>query len=82
MRLLDVRPALLVLTMALLTSACGGSSSVPSSSSAAARVKFLRAASRPDDNTSILKKLTKDVIIGSTVDPSNAPITVRPAGQA
>jgi hypothetical protein len=45
--------------------------SVPSSSSAALQVDFSRSVTRPDDNTSILKKLTKDVKIGSTVDSKN-----------
>jgi hypothetical protein len=55
-------------------SACGGGgvapngalSTLPSSQGASAS-----ADARPFDSTSILKKLTKDVTIGSTVDPSN-----------
>jgi hypothetical protein len=51
------------------TSACGGNASVPT----AASQVFAPAASAvvPSDNTSILKKLNKDVEIGSTVDPKN-----------
>jgi hypothetical protein len=51
----------------LATSACGGNATVPSgvvSAPAASSVV-------PTDTTSILKKLTKDVEIGSTVDPTN-----------
>jgi hypothetical protein len=51
----------------LATSACGGNATVPSgvvSAPAASSVV-------PTDTTSILKKLTKDVDIGSTVDPTN-----------
>ena len=50
------------------TSACGGYSTVPNASQAAARRANPIAA---DDSTSILKKLTKDVEIGSTIDPKN-----------
>ncbi|MGB8150786.1 MAG: hypothetical protein WCE97_06285 [Candidatus Cybelea sp.] len=51
----------------LATSACGGNATVPSG------VVFPTGASSvvPDDTTSILKKLTKDVEIGSTVDRKN-----------
>ena len=51
----------------LATSACGGNATVPSgvvSPTGASSVV-------PDDTTSILKKLTKDVEIGSTVDRKN-----------
>jgi hypothetical protein len=62
-----------------MLAACGGSQppiernnvSFPSSSTAASHVTFSRSVTRPDDNTSILKKLTKDVEIGSTVDSKN-----------
>ena len=49
------------------TSACGGTTTVPTG------VAFAPGASSavPSDTTSILKKLTKDVEIGSTVDPEN-----------
>jgi hypothetical protein len=51
------------------TSACGGNTTIPAytsqiSSSGASSIV-------PDDTTSILKRLTKDVEIGSTVDPKN-----------
>ena len=51
----------------LATSACGGNATVPSGA------VFPTGASSvvPDDTTSILKKLTKDVEIGSTVDRKN-----------
>jgi len=45
------------------TSACGGNATVPNSFAPPVVVN--------DDSTSILKKLTKDVEIGSTVDPKN-----------
>jgi hypothetical protein len=69
----------LVIGAAALLAGCGGSQppigrnniSLPSSSSAALQVDFSRSVTRPDDNTSILKKLTKDVEIGSTVDSKN-----------
>jgi hypothetical protein len=52
----------------LATSACGGNAAVPT----AAQVSAPGAASSvPNDTTSILKKLTKDVQIGSTVDAKN-----------
>ncbi|MBV8066930.1 MAG: hypothetical protein JO113_03055 [Candidatus Eremiobacteraeota bacterium] len=53
----------------LALAACGGNSTVPPPAGVAAP------ATEPGmqrlDNTSILKKLTKDVVIGSTVDPTN-----------
>jgi len=62
------RSVLLATVMALATSACGGNGAVPSSAAAAAAA---RAGAAPADTTSILKLLTKDVTIGSTVDPAN-----------
>src|SRR5579863_4312173 len=55
----------LMLTAGILfaTSACGGNATVPNSFAPPVVVN--------DDSTSILKKLTKDVEIGSTVDPKN-----------
>jgi hypothetical protein len=53
----------------LATSACGGNTTVPTYTS---QVSAPGASSIvPNDTTSILKKLTKDVEIGSTVDPKN-----------
>jgi hypothetical protein len=59
--------------VAMATSACNGGSTVPLASSAGANGAAQLAArgASPDDTTSILKKLTKDVVIGSTVDPTN-----------
>jgi hypothetical protein len=59
----------------LATSACGGNGAVPSNAVASnpslqVGVPQERAIS-PDDNTSILKKLKKDVVVGSTIDPTN-----------
>ena len=63
--------ALIATTAGLAMSACGGS--VPSTSLSVADSALATAAkvASPADDTSILKKLTKDVIIGSTVDPTN-----------
>ena len=62
--------ALMLVTAALFaTSACGGNSTtVPYASQT---LTPGAGSIIPDDTTSILKKLTKDVVIGSTVDPKN-----------
>jgi hypothetical protein len=49
------------------TSACGGNATVPSGVLSAPGAS----SAVPNDSISILKKLTKDVEIGSTVDPKN-----------
>jgi hypothetical protein len=61
---------LLMLTTGALfaTSACGGNAAVPYTSQVSAPDARSIV---PNDTTSILKKLTKDVKIGSTVDPKN-----------
>ncbi len=65
----DNRVLVLIAGTLLATSACGGNTTVPSG---AAQVSALSAGSVvPNDTTSILKKLTKDVDIGSTVDSKN-----------
>src|SRR5580704_15842974 len=51
----------------LATSACGGNATVPSGVVSAPDASSVV----PTDTTPILKKLTKDVEIGSTVDPKN-----------
>jgi hypothetical protein len=54
------------------TSACAGSNTVPAGSPAAAQFfSAARGSAAPADTTSILKKLTKDIEIGSTVDAKN-----------
>ena len=69
--------AALLLTGAFLAlSACGGDGGVPGGAVRPGNAvpQFSRAATNdasPSDTTSILKKLTKDVVIGSTVDPGN-----------
>lgn len=69
------RGALVVVGALLATSACGGNGAVPSS--AGGNSAFLQRAFSdndlvsPNDTTSILDKLKKDVVIGSTVDPKN-----------
>jgi hypothetical protein len=50
------------------TSACGGNTTVPTASQGSAPGA---SSVVPSDSTSILKKLTKDVEIGSTIDPGN-----------
>jgi hypothetical protein len=49
------------------TSACGGNATVPSGVASGLGASFIV----PNDTTSILKKLTKDVAIGSTIDRKN-----------
>jgi hypothetical protein len=71
---IQINRAVLVATvMALATPACGGNSAVPSSASAGnSNAAGSRAAvASPEDKKSILKLLTKNVTIGSTVDPTN-----------
>ncbi|HLY03021.1 MAG TPA: hypothetical protein VKR56_11085 [Candidatus Cybelea sp.] len=70
MRLKINRSILLAGLMALATSACGGNGAVPSNTGAAA-ARAASANAAPADTTSILKLLTKNVTIGSTVDPAN-----------
>lgn len=59
----------LVVAALLATPACNGSSAVPAG--AAGGFADARSLASPADTTSILKKLTKDVIIGTTTDPTN-----------
>jgi hypothetical protein len=61
------RSVLLAALVALTASACGGNGAVPSNASVAGPAR----AAAPADSTSILKLLTKNVTIGSTVDPKN-----------
>jgi hypothetical protein len=62
------RALLLVAGALFATSACRGNTTIPYTSQFSAPGASSIA---PDDTTSILKKLTKDVEIGSTVDPKN-----------
>jgi hypothetical protein len=81
------RMSLFIMATLFATSACGGGGSLPSSApqaGGAAMASDAGHAVAADDTTSILKKLTKNVIIGSTVDPSNGDmgpraVTVVPA---
>lgn len=64
------RVAVAISTAAIMITGCGGSGSgllTTAVNPASARVRGV-----PADSTSILKKLTHDVLIGSTVDPKNA----------
>lgn len=70
------RAALLVVGALLATSACAGNNTVPAGAGATNAALQLSMPQMggvsPDiDNTSILKRLKKDVAIGSTVDPTN-----------
>jgi hypothetical protein len=71
------RGALLVVGALLATSACGGNGAVPVNAGAGNPAPQLSVSTNTNaqvaavDNTSILKKLKKDVVIGSTVDPTN-----------
>jgi hypothetical protein len=75
------RVLVLIAGTLLATSACGGNTAVPPGapgSNFGSQVSHIPRASAPgtgsvapDDTTSILKKLTKDVEIGSTVDKKN-----------
>ena len=66
------RARMLVASILLATPACGGNTAVPTGGSNPSP-DFVRTASTVGltDTTSILKKLTKDVEIGSTVDSKN-----------
>jgi ribosomal protein S11 len=65
------RAMFLVAATLLLATACGGSTTVPSSAGTAGLDVRSAGSATPEDTTSILKKLTKDVVIGTTVDPTN-----------
>ncbi len=76
MALFNRGAALVLIGVLLALPACGGNGAVPpgaagpqNSSSQSWRAATNDAS--PHDSTSILKKLTKDVVIGSTVDPGN-----------
>ncbi len=57
----------------LLLTACSQSAAVPPGAAVAPQISGAASAGAvsPNDNTSILKKLVKDVVIGSTVDSNN-----------
>lgn len=76
MTFFQTRAALLAAVVVVAASACNGSNAVPSTpagtlNGASSQTAGIDAGIAPDDTTSILKKLTKDVVIGSTVDASN-----------
>ena len=77
MTFFQTRAALLAAVVVVAASACNGSNAVPSApagtlNGASSQTAGIDAPGIvPDDTTSILKKLTKDVVIGSTVDSSN-----------
>jgi hypothetical protein len=63
------------------TSACGGNSTVPTAFAPQVSALGVRSIV-PTDSTSILKKLKKDVEIGSTVDPKNGDMGPRAISRA
>ena len=72
MSLSSIRIAPLTIAALLVTSACGGNGSVPRSvPDGTPATQATGAHAAPDDKTSILNKLTKQVTIGSAVDPTN-----------
>jgi Na+-translocating ferredoxin:NAD+ oxidoreductase RnfG subunit len=75
----NVRAALLAAGLTLMLPACNASAGMPSNAPAAnPDASGSRAAvASPADTTSILKLLTKDVTIGSTVDPANGDVGPR-----
>ncbi len=78
------RPALLALSALLATPACGGTGTVPSSVgtyNTFAQATVDDSAIAPADTTSILKKLKKDVVIGSTVDAKSGDMGSRALSQ-
>jgi hypothetical protein len=76
------RAALLLAGTLLAASACNGSGAVPPAASGAASASWQASGAFTSlasgaDTTSILKKLKKDVIIGTTVDPTNGDMGAR-----
>lgn len=71
----SARMTLLIVATLFVTSACGGGGSLPAAAPqpgyAPAAFEAGSATLEPADTTSILKKFKKDIVIGSTVDPSN-----------
>ncbi len=76
------RAALALVGILFGASACGGNGAVPANPSAAGNNPASQALNvdadvaspaddTPADNTSVLKKLKKNVVIGSTIDPTN-----------
>jgi hypothetical protein len=66
MQTFNNRMLMLIAGALIATSACSTNSAVPTGVAVSAASSIV-----PDDTTSILKKLKKDVEIGSTVDPKN-----------
>lgn len=62
---------MLIAGILLATSACNGNTTVPTAAAGGIPAAPGVSSIVPNDTTSILKKLTKDVEIGSTVDPKN-----------
>lgn len=69
----NIRVLVPIAVMLLATSACGGNAAVPTGAVGFAPQVSARGAGSivPNDSTSILKKLKKDIEIGSTVDVNN-----------
>jgi len=74
MALLKKWIALLPAAALLTAAACNGGATVPSAAGGAAGSQLVPSSANvasPSDTTSILKKLTKTVVIGTTTDPTN-----------
>jgi hypothetical protein len=87
MRISNLRATLLTAAMLVWSAACSGTNAVPPNAVGVASSPVQRSVLEatlpsPDDTTSILKKLTKDVVIGSTVDPTNGDMGPRALSRA
>jgi hypothetical protein len=73
MPFINIRTAVVAAGLLLAASACNGNGAVPSSAlgTGSGLSSAREAVASPADTTSILKLLTKDVVIGSTVDSGN-----------
>lgn len=65
------RVLVLVAGTLFATAGCGGNGAVPAGAGSSGATSAAARIAAPVDTTSILKKLTQDVVIGSTVDPNN-----------
>ena len=67
---LSTRARCLIAATLLATSACAGNRSIPAAGMGADNASFVRVPDAGVDTTSVLKALTKNVTIGSTIDAS------------
>jgi hypothetical protein len=66
---LRARAAAIVLSVPLIASACAGSHYAPNAPTSNVGQMNAGAALQPDANGSVLKQLTKQTVVGSTIDP-------------